>query len=86
MVKIGLNHHFLGGVQQNFYLSLGGSMFCSQNLGGVLNVSLSLRGGGDISLFEFLGGVRVLRPLATNLRDPPLWVFLTPSHNTNQGS
>ena len=33
-----------------------------------------------MSFKEFLGGVRVLQPTAANLRDPPLWVFLTPSH------
>ena len=32
---------------------------------------------------EFLGGVRVLQPSAENLRDPPLWMFLTPSLSFN---
>ena len=32
-----------------------------------------------MSVEEFLGGVRVLQPSAENLRDPPLWIFLTPS-------
>ena len=59
-------------------------MFCSQNLGGVLNAALSFR-GGYMSFEEFLGGVRVLRPLAANLRDPPLWVFLTPFLNLMVG-
>ena len=50
-------------------------MFCSQNLEGILNVALSLR-GVHVVLIIFRG-VRVLRPLATNLRDPPLGVFHT---------
>ena len=35
-----------------------------------------------MSVEEFLGGVRVLQPSAKNLRDPPLWMFLTPSLRT----
>ena len=31
-----------------------------------------------MSVEEFLGGVRVLQPSVKNLRDPPLWMFLTP--------
>ena len=27
-------------------------MFCSQNVGGVLNVALSLRGGGGVHVFD----------------------------------
>ena len=54
-------------------------MFCSPNLGGGLECC-SLFKGGYMSFKEFLGGVRVLRPLAANLRDPPpLGGFLTPS-------
>ena len=34
---------------------------------------------GYMSVEEFLGEVRVLRPSAANLRPPPLWGFLTPS-------
>ena len=46
--------------------------------GGVLTVADSLRGGTCPSK-NFKGGVRVLQPLAENLRPPPLWMFLTPS-------
>ena len=48
---------------------------------GVLNVALSLR--GVHVLLRIFSGVRVLRPLAENFRDPSLWVFLTPSLNLN---
>ena len=38
-----------------------------------------------MSVEEFLGGVRVLQPSAENLRDPPLWMFLTPSLTDHHG-
>ena len=55
-------------------------MFFSKILGGVLNVSLTLR-GVHVLLRIFRGG-RVLRSSAANLRDPPPPLgVLTPSLN-----